>query len=70
MDFDRFTRKAQETVQRALALAGSRGNPEIVPLHLLAALLEESEGVVYPALDRLGVAPATLRRATDAALAT
>ncbi len=44
--FDKFTIKAQEAVQRAQELAADRGNPQIDPLHLLAALLGESEGVV------------------------
>lgn len=53
--FDKLTTKAQEAVQRAQDLAADRGNPEISPLHLLAALLEESEGVVRPLLEKIGV---------------
>ena len=53
--FDKFTIKAQEAVQRAQELAADRGNPQIDPLHLLAALLGESEGVVRPLLDKIGV---------------
>ena len=47
--FDKLTIKAQEAVQRAQELAADRGNPQIEPLHLLAGLLDESEGVVAPA---------------------
>jgi ATP-dependent Clp protease ATP-binding subunit ClpB len=53
--FDKFTIKAQEAVQRAQQLAADRGNPQIDPLHLLAALLVETEGVVRPILDKVGV---------------
>jgi ATP-dependent Clp protease ATP-binding subunit ClpB len=53
--FDRFTLKAQEAVQRAQDLASDAGNPQIDPLHLLAALLGEEEGVVRPILDKIGV---------------
>ena len=53
--FDKFTLKAQEAVQRAQDLAADRGNPQIDPLHLLAALLGENEGVVKPILDKIGV---------------
>ncbi len=53
--FDKLTVKAQEAVQRSQDLAADRGNPEISPLHLLAALLEESEGVVRPLLEKIGV---------------
>ncbi|MBW3598206.1 MAG: ATP-dependent chaperone ClpB [Planctomycetes bacterium] len=53
--FDKLTVKAQEAVQRSQDLAADAGNPEITPLHLLAALLEESEGVVRPLLEKIGV---------------
>ena len=53
--FDKFTIKAQEAVQRAQELAAERGNPQIDPVHLLAALLAESEGIVRPLLDKIGV---------------
>jgi len=49
--FDKLTIKAQEAVQRAQNLAADRGNPEITPLHLLAAMLAEDEGIVRPLLD-------------------
>ncbi len=57
--WDRLTVKAQEAMQRASELAGENGNPELLPLHLLAALLEDREGIVVPLLARAGVqAPA------------
>jgi len=39
--WDKFTVKAQEAIQRANELASEHGNPELAPLHLLAALVEE-----------------------------
>ncbi len=66
--FDKFTIKAQEAVQRAQELAANRGNPQIDPLHLLAALLGESEGVVKPILDKIGVNRAQLDRIVEAEL--
>ncbi|MGE5609391.1 MAG: ATP-dependent chaperone ClpB [Bacillota bacterium] len=54
MRFDKFTIKAQEAVARAQELAQQHDNPEIRPLHLLAALLAETEGVVGPILQKLG----------------
>ncbi len=53
--WDRLTVKAQEAMQRASEIAGEHGNPELVPLHLLAALLEDREGIVVPLLGRVGV---------------
>jgi len=43
--FDKYTIKAQEAVMRAQELARSRDHSEILPLHLLVALLQEEEGV-------------------------
>src|SRR5687767_4916642 len=68
MDFERFTRKAQEAVQNAASFATQRGNPEIAPLHLLLALLGQSEGLVFPVLERLGTTPTALRTAVTTAL--
>src|SRR5215510_1000256 len=53
--WDKFTVKAQEAVQRASELASEHGNPELLPLHLLAALVEDKEGIVPPVLEKLGM---------------
>jgi len=55
--WDKFTVKAQEAVQHATNLASEHGNPELQPLHLLAALLEDKEGIVSPVLDKIGIGP-------------
>src|ERR1700686_2180747 len=55
--WDKFTVKAQEAVQRANELASEHGNPELLPVHLLAALLEDKEGIVAPALEKIGIGP-------------
>ncbi len=55
MRFDKFTVKGQEAVVRAQELAQKHDNPEMLPLHLLAALLGETEGVVGPLLQKSGV---------------
>ena len=36
-------------------MAAENGNPEVLPLHLMAALLEDREGVVMPVLEKVGV---------------
>src|SRR5689334_14668981 len=54
MRFDKYTIKAQESVQRAQELAQQKDHSEILPLHLLAALLAEDERVVRPLLQKLG----------------
>ena len=55
--WDKFTVKAQEAVQRANQLASEHGNPELMPAHLLAALLEDKEGIVPPILEKIGIGP-------------
>jgi len=55
--WDKFTVKAQEAVQRANDLASEHGNPELLPLHVLAALLEDKEGIVPPVLEKIGLGP-------------
>src|ERR1700758_3110057 len=55
--WDKFTVKAQEAVQRANDLASEHGNPELLPLHLLAALLEDKEGIILPVLEKIGIGP-------------
>ncbi len=55
--WDKFTLKAQEAVQRANDLASEHGNPELLPIHLLAALVEDREGIVPPVLEKIGAGP-------------
>jgi ATP-dependent Clp protease ATP-binding subunit ClpB len=65
---DRFTIKSQEAVQAAQRLAEGRRNPQLTPEHLLAVLLEQDAGVVVPVLQKLGVAPASLRQHVNGTL--
>jgi len=53
--WDKLTVKSQEAVQAAQGHAAENGNPEVLPLHLMAALLEDREGVVIPVLEKVGV---------------
>ena len=55
--WDKFTVKAQEAVQRANELASEHGNSELMPIHLLAALVEDREGIVTPVLEKIGIGP-------------
>jgi ATP-dependent Clp protease ATP-binding subunit ClpB len=52
--FDKLTVKAQEALQRAQGLALDLGNQQIVPLHLLAALVTEDQGLVKPLIQKIG----------------
>jgi ATP-dependent Clp protease ATP-binding subunit ClpB len=53
--WDKLTVKSQEAVQTASGFAAENGNPEVLPLHLMAALLEDRDGVVIPVLEKVGV---------------
>ncbi|MCH1440347.1 MAG: ATP-dependent chaperone ClpB, partial [Rubripirellula sp.] len=53
--FDKLTNKAQALVADAQARAASAGNPEINPLHLLAGMLDESDGITRPLLEKMKV---------------
>ncbi len=66
--WEKFTVKSQEAVQAASQLAGENGNPEVLPLHLLAALVEDKEGIIVPVLEKVGVPTAQLRAKTQEAL--
>jgi ATP-dependent Clp protease ATP-binding subunit ClpB len=53
--FEKLTVKAQEALQDANEVAARHENQEITPLHLLAALVNQADGVVPPLLARLGI---------------
>ena len=55
--WEKLTVKAQEAVQRANEIASEHGNSELMPVHILAALVEDQEGIVGPVLTRVGVQP-------------
>jgi ATP-dependent Clp protease ATP-binding subunit ClpB len=53
--FEKMTVKAQEALQNAQQVAASHENQQIEPVHLLAALTAQTDGVVPPLLARLGI---------------
>ncbi|TVS21154.1 MAG: ATP-dependent chaperone ClpB, partial [Planctomycetaceae bacterium] len=65
---DKLTVKAQESLGAAQSLASERGNPELDSLHLLAALLEQSDGIVNPILDKIGTQRSQLQSMTESEL--
>ena len=66
--WEKFTVKSQEAVQSASQIASEQGNPEILPLHLLAALLADSEGIIVPVLEKIGVPVAQLSAKVEESL--
>ncbi len=53
--FDKLTVKSQEAVQQAQSEAESLGHQQLLPLHLLKALLADEQGIVRPLLQKIGV---------------
>ncbi|MFL7839641.1 MAG: ATP-dependent chaperone ClpB [Candidatus Promineifilaceae bacterium] len=69
MRIDKFTHKAQEAIQEAQQLAGEYNHPNIEPVHLLKALIDQQDGVVPSVLKRIGVDVDLLRQSVDQELA-
>jgi ATP-dependent Clp protease ATP-binding subunit ClpB len=68
MRFDKFTIKSQELVQKAQSLASQLNNQQIEPEHLLAAMLDENEGIAAAMLRKLGVSPGEIAQEVRTAI--
>jgi len=64
----KLTTRSQEAIAAAQRLAVGRGQAALEPLHLLAALLEQTDGIAGPLLTAVGADPADVRAKTEAAL--
>jgi ATP-dependent Clp protease ATP-binding subunit ClpB len=53
--WDKLTVKSQQAMQQAQERATELGNPEMQPVHLLLALVEDREGVIPAVLEKIGV---------------
>ena len=65
MKLDKFTVKAQEALQEAQSIARRRDQQEILPEHVLAALLAQQDGLVAPLLQRIGADPKLVQARLD-----
>ena len=65
---DRLTTKSQEAFREASDLAARRGNPEIVPEHLVRAMLAQDGGIALPLFQKAGGDSAALEQKLDAYL--
>jgi ATP-dependent Clp protease ATP-binding subunit ClpB len=64
----KLTTRAQEAFAAAQRLAVDRGQAALEPLHLLVALLQQSDGIAAPLLTAVGADPADVRAKAEAAL--
>jgi ATP-dependent Clp protease ATP-binding subunit ClpB len=69
MQLDRFTTKAQGALQDAQRIAQEHSHQALDGEHLLMALLQQSEGLVQPLLQKMGVQPSQLERELETELA-
>ena len=69
LDPNRWTQKTQEALRAAADLAAQRNHAEVTPEHILAAMLGQEGTVTLPVLEKVGVAPLSLRNRNDEALA-
>jgi ATP-dependent Clp protease ATP-binding subunit ClpB len=53
--WEKLTVKSQQAMEQAQARAAELGNPEVQPVHLLLALVEDREGVIPAVLEKIGV---------------
>ncbi len=69
LDPNRWTLKTQEALRDAIALAKDSHHAEVGADHLLSAALSQDGGVAIPLLDRLGIAPLSVRNKIAESLA-
>ncbi len=60
-----FTLKSQEALQNANSLAVEGGQPALEPIHLLASLLSQDDGVVRAIVNKVASNPSDLRAELD-----
>jgi ATP-dependent Clp protease ATP-binding subunit ClpB len=63
-----YSDEARDAIQQSQRLAESNGHPQLVPLHLLKALLSEQSGTVLTLLEQIGAKLPNLRTIVDADL--
>ncbi|HSV38914.1 MAG TPA: ATP-dependent chaperone ClpB [Nocardioidaceae bacterium] len=68
MDVSKFTKRSQEAINSAIQAAVAAGHTQVDALHLLDALLGQTDGIIHPLLQATGASPATLGAAVDVEL--
>jgi ATP-dependent Clp protease ATP-binding subunit ClpB len=68
MDSDSFTQKSSEAILSARDIAAQRNHQYVEPTHLLAGLLAQTDGLLYPLLAKLGIHATEVRGPVDRAL--
>ncbi len=69
MNFNNFTIKSQEAIQKSIEIARSAGNQAIEPIHLLKGVMAEGEALINFIFSKVGANSATLMRQIDEKIA-
>ena len=69
MNFNNFTIKSQEAIQKAIEITRGAGNQAIEPVHLLKGVMTEGESLINFIFSKVGANVATLMRQVDAKIA-
>ncbi len=69
MKFDKFTLKTQEALATAQQIAMQQSNTLLTPLHLLAAILRDDEGIAVSILKTIGATVNRIKDITESELA-
>ena len=65
MRLDKYTIKAQESINETQSIAQKMSHQQIEPEHLLKALLEQVEGLVVPILWKIGCSVSQIKQETE-----
>ena len=65
MNFNNFTIKSQEAIQKAIEITRGAGNQAIEPVHLLKGVMTEGESLINFIFSKVGANTATLMRQVD-----
>ena len=68
MNFDNFTIKSQEAIQKAVEIARNHNEQSIEPVHLLKGILQEGESLTSYLFQKLGVNTSMLNNLVDRAI--
>ncbi len=66
MNFNSFTIKSQEAIQKALELTKTAGQQQIEPIHILKGIISEGDSLMKFIFQKIGANPATINRMVDA----
>ncbi len=70
MNFNNFTIKSQEVVQKAIDYAKQAGQQQIEPVHILKAIISEAETIVNFIFQKTGANLQSVKTGVDAAIAS